>query len=516
MMNFISLILIVVCVLLGTVGSSSSYKKDANHASITIDTKDIIGETDDAYICVTLDYFTFIPEDVQISIFHLDLNNTILKNAVKAFSPLRLRVGGTLEDELTYETVGQKEPCLPFAQNTTYTLFGFSKGCLSLSRWDQLNNFFNETGVEVMFGLNALYGKKVINSLAMGPWDSSNAKSLIKYSFNKGYNNLIGWELGNELSGAGVGATILADQYAKDVASLQNVLEEIYKGSNKNPIVAAPGGFFNAPAWFSEFINKTAKTLPVITHHVYNLGPGEDEHLMERALDPTFLDTLNPVFRDLQNMLKSAGSITVAWVGEAGGAWHGGRHLVTDSFVSGFWYLDQLGMAASYNTKTFCRQALIGGHYGLLNTTTFVPNPDYYSSLLWHRLMGKRVLQTKVYGPPKIRAYTLCSRQSGGITLLILNIEDKAYEISVSTQDGSITSSSKQGIKREEYHLTSPNGDYQSQTILLNGQVLSLTSSNDIPQLEPQRVDSGKPIEVAPYSYVFVQFLGIFALACKV
>lgn len=41
-------------------------------------------------------------------------------------------------------------------------------------------------------------------------------------------------------------------------------------------------------------------------------------------------------------------------------------------------YLDQLGMASTFDTKTYCRQSLIGGNYGLLNTTTFVPNPDYY------------------------------------------------------------------------------------------------------------------------------------------
>lgn len=41
-------------------------------------------------------------------------------------------------------------------------------------------------------------------------------------------------------------------------------------------------------------------------------------------------------------------------------------------------YLDQLGMASKYHTKVYCRQTLIGGNYGLLNATTFVPNPDYY------------------------------------------------------------------------------------------------------------------------------------------
>ncbi|KAL5148485.1 Serine carboxypeptidase II-3 [Glycine soja] len=54
-------------------------------------------------------------------------------------------------------------------------------------------------------------------------------------------------------------------------------------------------------------------------------------------------------------------------------------------------YLDQLGIASCYSTKVYCRQTLIGGNYGLLNTTTFAPNLDYYSAVLWHRLMGKKV-----------------------------------------------------------------------------------------------------------------------------
>lgn len=41
-------------------------------------------------------------------------------------------------------------------------------------------------------------------------------------------------------------------------------------------------------------------------------------------------------------------------------------------------FLDQLGMTSTFNHKVFCRQALIGGNYALLNTTTFIPNPDYY------------------------------------------------------------------------------------------------------------------------------------------
>ncbi|GKC35454.1 heparanase-like protein 1 [Tanacetum coccineum] len=35
-----------------------------------------------------------------------------------------------------------------------------------------------------------------------------------------------------------------------------------------------------------------------------------------------------------------------------------------------------------FDIKTYCRQTLIGGNYGLLDTTTFVPNPDYYSTIV--------------------------------------------------------------------------------------------------------------------------------------
>lgn len=107
-------------------------------------------------------------------------------------------------------------------------------------------------------------------------------------------------------------------------------------------------------------------------------------------------------------------------------------------------------MASTYDTKTYCRQTLIGGNYGLLNTTNFVPNPDYYrwinsrsfcitqaqqisynynfpalnfsynlvpciyvySALLWHQLMGENVLSANFSGTKKIRAYANCAKNS--------------------------------------------------------------------------------------------------------
>ncbi|KAH1193125.1 Heparanase-like protein 1 [Glycine max] len=86
--------------------------------------------------------------------------------------------------------------------------------------------------------------------------------------------------------------------------------------------------------------------------------------------------------RNLSKTIKIYGPWSSAWVGEAGEAYNSGGNHVSNRFLNSFWYLDQLGIASCYSTKVYCKQTLIGGNYGLLNTTTFAPNPDYYRNHL--------------------------------------------------------------------------------------------------------------------------------------
>ncbi|KAK9279076.1 hypothetical protein L1049_012751 [Liquidambar formosana] len=499
-----------------------------------------IGMIDDDFVCATLDWWP--PEKCDYgtcswgsaSLLNLDLSNPILLNAIKAFSPLKIRMGGTLQDKVIYEIQGDQQSCSQFVKDSS-KMFGFSKGCLPMSRWDELNKFFQKSGAVLIFGLNALNGRTISSdSSASGAWNSSNAEALIRYTINKGYT-IHGWELGNELSGNGVGARVAPDQYASDVISLHSIVQNIYAGFEDKPLVIGPGGFFDAN-WFTELVDKTPKSLQVVTQHIYNLGPGVDDHLIDKILDPSYLDGGSGPFSSLQSILKNSATSAVAWVGEAGGAYNSGHNLVTNAFVFSFWYLDQLGMASSYDTKTYCRQTLIGGNYGLLNTTTFVPNPDYYSALLWHRLMGRKVLSTSFSGTNKLRAYAHCSKNSQGITLLLINLDgNTTAQVQVSTQNTTIKGTmalqvehltqrtkfakmgrrSKVGVTmREEYHLTAKDGDLHSQTMLLNGKILTVNSSGIIPSLEPVNVSSSDPITVAPFSIVFAQIPSISVPAC--
>lgn len=64
---------------------------------------------------------------------------------------------------------------------------------------------------------------------------------------------------------------------------------------------------------------------------------GVDEHLVEKILDPSYLDGEADTFSKLQATLKSSTTSAKAWVGEAGGAYNSGHNLVTNAFVFSFW-----------------------------------------------------------------------------------------------------------------------------------------------------------------------------------
>ncbi|KAH9543039.1 hypothetical protein CY35_13G041100 [Sphagnum magellanicum] len=415
---------------------------------LTIDGRAPLASIDVAFLCATLDWWP--PDKCDYgtcswgndSMLNLDLGNPLLEKALVELSPLRLRLGGTLEDLVVYDVGNPPVPCLPFVRAPS-SAFGFEGGCLSMARWSALMKFFQRTGTVIAFGLNALYNRKKVASGAWGPWNSSNAYDLIQYTVDQGFE-VQAWEL-----------------------------------------AAGPGG------------------VDVITRHIYNLGPGVSKDLESKILNPNYLNNEKKNFQTVQSLLQAVAPSTVAWVGEAGGAYNSGHHLVTDAFIFSFWYLDQLGMAASYGTKVYCRQSFIGGNYGLLNTTTFEPNPDFYSALLWNRLMGTTVLAASFKGALYLRAYAHCQKNTtqGGVTILLINLS-KLITYKVSTV--LLTAPSKTST-RLEYHLTAANGDLHSQVMLLNGNALGVTLDRNIPTLTPVQVDSSTPISVAPLSIVFAQ-----------
>ncbi|KAL4302663.1 hypothetical protein GQ457_10G003570 [Hibiscus cannabinus] len=164
-------------------------------------------------------------------------------------------------------------------------------------------------------------------------------------------------------------------------------------------------------------------------------------------------------------------------------------------------YLDQLGMASKYDMKTYCRQSLVGGNYGLLNTTNFEPNPDYYRL---HRDRKDPLLHSLCKTISKlVISYAIIK---ASITLLLINLDNStmvqaklAFNSTLTLRDIhrsriwhkihrttiiKLPKGITNKITREEYHLTAKDGNLQSQTMLLNGNILSVNSLGIIPPIE--------------------------------
>ncbi|CAN1313950.1 Heparanase-like protein 1 [Linum perenne] len=504
---------------------SVHHVKDPDSITVTIKSKAAISHTDDDYICVTLDWWRKNKCDYRhcpwgnAGILDLDLNNIVLAKAIKAFDPLRIRIGGSLEDQVVYR-VGKAIKKFPKFKKIKGGMFGFSGGTLKMKRWDQLNHLFSKTNTKVIFGLNALVGKTrkdAASTLWIGDWNPQNARDFMNYTVHKGYR-IHSYELGNELSGSGVAARVEPEQYAKDTIKLRKAINELYPDPNSRPLVLGPGGFFDME-WFKKYLQAVGpNVVDGVTHHIYNLGAGVDPDLISKVQDPFFLDKVAQTFKDIQDVVEQSGSLAVPWVGESGGAYNSGGKDVSHTFANGFWYLDQLGMTSTFGHKAFCRQSLVGGNYGLLKSDTFTPNPDYYGALLWHRLMGTGVLRTIHDGSPYLRAYTHCSKKNPGVTMMLINMSNSStFNVRViddlnlyPTMDSSTTLTED----REEYHLTPEGGNIQSDVVHLNGVPLKLESNGELPKMDPKLVPASSPVTVAPHSFVYVNIKDFKAPAC--
>ncbi|KAG8482455.1 hypothetical protein CXB51_024475 [Gossypium anomalum] len=153
-----------------------------------------------------------------------------------------------------------------------------------------------------------------------------------------------------------MGTRVEAEQYGKDIIVLKSMVKELHPNPTTQPKVLGLVAFMTR----NEVLRQGV--VDRVTHHIYNLGPGDDLNLITKIQDPSYLNQVAQTYRGVVNIINKFKPQSGAWVSKSGGALQGGAKYVSPTFTDGFW------------------QTLIDGNYALLNSTTFIPNSDYYGS----------------------------------------------------------------------------------------------------------------------------------------
>ena len=260
-----------------------------------------------------------------------------------------------------------------------------------------------------------------------------------------------------------------------------------------------------------------------------------------------------------------------AAAGQGLGQGPGAEAAVSNTFASGFFWLPQLGLVSALGYWKLFRQDLVGysgigtwdsdGHlvYGgssyamagdpgwvgspadpespdPVRTAPLLGNPDLYTSVLWKRLMGGRVLAASAGGSAggagsglqynstggggassRLRVFAACAKAPapvGAVALAWANLAPAAVSLEVTLG----------GAHRTEYHLAPPagagNADADTQSAQLSALSSRFVSLNGGPaltvksELAGKQVDAAGPLRLEGYTYGFAVYPDAAAQAC--
>ncbi|XP_074546680.1 heparanase [Halichoeres trimaculatus] len=423
------------------------------------------------------------------------------------FSPVlscdKLELPPWLEEHLKKEWTQQQVLLMREDLRRKYRRVKFTENTV-----DVLHSFANCSGMDLIFGLNALL------RTSENAWNSSNARSLLQYCESRQYK--MSWELGNEPNSYEKKAGIRVDgvQLGQDFTRLREMMSQsklYHKAGLYGPDVGQPRD--HRTDILQGFLQSGADAVDAVTWHHYYVN-GRDTSL-EDFLDPDILDTLTLKTKEVLETVKLASPKKPVWLGETSSAFGGGAVGLSDTFVAGFMWLDKLGLAAKLGLDVVMRQVLVGsGTYHLVDEN-LDPLPDYWLSVLYKRLVGPEVLKVEGFhsGRKRVRLYLHCAHKQryrrGAVTLISMNLSERAARVSLparlssSTVDAFVLVSEQPG---EE-------GLYSS-TVTLNGDILKMLDDKTLPDLKGARLQPTERLQLPPYSLAFFVFIDVAASAC--
>ncbi|XP_035524163.1 heparanase [Morone saxatilis] len=506
--------------------------QNSSDPAVGLDRLDLVRRVDPRFLSVTIDA-SLAAEERFMSL----LSSPKIRTLAKALTPAFLRFGGTKQDFMVFSPQRLRPDSGFTAEQSCDTLElplwlekklknDWTQQQVILMREDlqrkykrvkfteytvdQLHSLTNCSGMDLIFGLNALL------RTANNTWNSSNAHLLLQYCESRQYR--MSWELGNEPNSYEKKAGIRVDGYqlGEDFTRLREMMSksQLYHGAGLyGPDVGQPRD--RRTDILEGFLQTGAEAVDAVTWHHYYVN-GRDTSV-EDFLDPEVLDTLALKTHEVLERVKLVSPVKPVWLGETSSAYGGGAVGLSDTFVAGFMWLDKLGLAARLGLDVVMRQVFIGsGSYHLVDDN-LDPLPDYWLSVLYKRLVGPEVLSAVAFPSvgvsKRVRLYLHCAhRQSyrrGAVTLMSMNLSRKPARISVPGlgSSGTVEAFVLQSDQPGEEGL-------YSRSVKLNGELLKMVDDKTLPDLKGSRLRPAQHLQLPAYSLAFFVLTDARAAAC--
>ncbi|KAK2183655.1 hypothetical protein NP493_301g02069 [Ridgeia piscesae] len=458
--------------------------------SLTVDTTAVRFEVETFFLSVNLDSSLVLDK-------HFDFNSQRLHTLLSGLSPCILRVGGSSADCTYFDS-----PLEKLKQAGLQPV----PEVISKPYWSQLVRLANATGSRLLYDLNLQLRDGV-------QWSPLNTVKLLQFAVDEGLAGLIDFELGNEPDAYSKQGQIrlTGEQIGEDFLMLKRVLNS-YGGHFKNTKVVGPDVIMvtgkTGNAILKGFAKVAGHNVTAMTVHQYYFRG--DQAGWKDYINPKYFPLLADTISSAKGVIASCPNPSLPlWIGETSDSWHSGTANVSDRYVSGFLWLEKLGLSAYMGVGVVMRQTFYGGNYGLMNHN-YRPNPDYWLSYIYKKLVGSRVLNRKVSSltvddNDDVRVYVQCTKHSsrygaGAITLYALNVN-----VSDST---TITVKGALSLQRVDVYLLSP-GDKEgllSKYVSLNGQQLRLMDDKTMPELKPVSQPASIGIKLPALTFAFAVF----------
>lgn len=455
--------------------------------------------------------------------------NTLARNLAKHLAPAYFRYGGTGEDYTKYSFT------MPVPDDDR----GDITDVMNTTEFDGLVDFAKAAGWDLVYGVDLLDRTKEKDP-SKTKWRSAQFETLLEYvkrKYDGNYDAVAGWELGNEpdlkcvgkKDGVGFSChhppkneskpflqAVSPQQLIADVVAFKKVIHK-HLGASAGMVIG-PDVAGSLYTYMKPFFDGVPEgTIDVLTYH-YGCG---SECGAAGVQPPDFhnssiLDRYLKEARDAK-LVHGHDHKVQLWVGETSSTYGGGTANASAGFSAGFMWVDKLAIAASLGHRVLCQQVFAQSRYSVLGEDN-LPNPDYWSAVLWRKLVGTKVLEVKdgLDMGRTVRSYAFCANQDqgkkGAVTLVVLNTAKAAATLRVDLGGGGGARAQRAVL----YMQTSYPGVLTSRDVFLNMKLLQLADevTGELPNLAGANVAAGGKLTLPPVSYGFVVLPDAAAPAC--